>query len=63
MLLAQSEAAKLAMESLPKDVTAQQFVAPNGQLLIALTKPAAPQIDPRWNEPSAIRSRCRCGIC
>eukprot|EP00971_Amphidinium_carterae_P188858 3749025-Amphidinium_carterae.1 len=30
MLLAQSEAAKLAMESLPKDVTAQQLIAPNG---------------------------------
>eukprot|EP00971_Amphidinium_carterae_P157274 3117934-Amphidinium_carterae.1 len=60
MLLAQSEAAKLAMESLPKDATAQQFVAPHGQLLMALTKPfvAAPQPDLRWNEPSAIISRC-----
>eukprot|EP00971_Amphidinium_carterae_P314247 6246492-Amphidinium_carterae.1 len=36
MLLAQSEAAKLAMESLPKDVVAQQMIAPNGQLMIAL---------------------------
>eukprot|EP00971_Amphidinium_carterae_P033993 669112-Amphidinium_carterae.1 len=53
------------MESLPKDVTAQQFVAPNGQLLIALTNPfvTAPQTDLRWNEPSAIISRCKCGIC
>eukprot|EP00971_Amphidinium_carterae_P001884 37892-Amphidinium_carterae.1 len=42
--------------NLPKNVTAQQLIAPNGQLMIALVNPlaATPQHDPRWNEPSAV---------
>eukprot|EP00971_Amphidinium_carterae_P122741 2429779-Amphidinium_carterae.1 len=65
MLLGQSEAAKLAMESLPTWVSAQQLIAPNGQVMIALVNPheATPQMNPRWKEPSAIISRCICGIC
>eukprot|EP00971_Amphidinium_carterae_P133322 2640655-Amphidinium_carterae.1 len=64
MLLAQSEAAKLALESLPKEAIAQKMIAPNGQVMILvnphdMTLP----LNPRWNEPSAVISRCRCAIC
>eukprot|EP00971_Amphidinium_carterae_P222597 4418094-Amphidinium_carterae.1 len=65
MLLAQSEAAQLAVESLPKDTRTQQFIASNGQVMIALVNPneVTPQLDPRWSAPSAVISRCRCAIC
>eukprot|EP00971_Amphidinium_carterae_P108219 2142666-Amphidinium_carterae.1 len=53
------------MESLPKNVSAQQLIAPNGQVMIALVNPheVTPPLNPRWNEPSAVISRCRCAIC
>eukprot|EP00971_Amphidinium_carterae_P278030 5519175-Amphidinium_carterae.1 len=65
MLLGQTEAAKLAMESLPQNVTAHQMIAPNGQLMISLMNPAVatPQPKVRWNQPSVVTSRCRCSIC
>eukprot|EP00971_Amphidinium_carterae_P329568 6462122-Amphidinium_carterae.1 len=65
MLLAQSEAAKLAMVSIPREATAKQMIAPNGQVMIALVNPheMAPPLDPRWNAPSAVISRCRCAFC
>eukprot|EP00971_Amphidinium_carterae_P276222 5481444-Amphidinium_carterae.1 len=57
------------MESLPQDVTAQQMVAPNGQLIISLLNPmnptlaTTPQPEPRWDQPSRVTSRCKCAIC
>eukprot|EP00971_Amphidinium_carterae_P238900 4742293-Amphidinium_carterae.1 len=55
MLLAQSEAAKLAMESLPQDVTAHQMIASNGQVMIALVNPndAPSPFDAHRGAPSA----------
>eukprot|EP00971_Amphidinium_carterae_P156664 3105352-Amphidinium_carterae.1 len=64
MLLSQSDAAQLAIDSLPPNVTAQQMIAPNGQLVIALTNPTATsELYTRWNQPSAVTSRWKCSIC
>eukprot|EP00971_Amphidinium_carterae_P170740 3383810-Amphidinium_carterae.2 len=65
MLLAQSEAAKLAMESIPSTAAAQQVIAPNGQVMIALVTQGEvpPPIDPRWHTPSAVISRQKCWFC
>eukprot|EP00971_Amphidinium_carterae_P033703 663834-Amphidinium_carterae.1 len=65
MLLSQTEAAQLAMESLPPNVMAHQLIAPNGQVMIALENPiaASTELNTRWNQPSAVTSRWRCAIC
>eukprot|EP00971_Amphidinium_carterae_P119878 2374435-Amphidinium_carterae.1 len=40
------------------------MIAPNGQVMI-LVNPhkLTPPLNPCWNEPSAVISRCRCAIC
>eukprot|EP00971_Amphidinium_carterae_P000269 5675-Amphidinium_carterae.1 len=65
MLLGQTEAARLAMESLPPNVMAHQMVAPNEQVMIALTNPTdtSTELITRWNQPSAVTSRWKCAIC
>eukprot|EP00971_Amphidinium_carterae_P041004 805297-Amphidinium_carterae.1 len=65
LLLGQTEAAQLAMDSLPRNVTAQQTIAPDGHVMIYLTNPAsaAAQPDARWGPPSVVTWRCKCSIC
>eukprot|EP00971_Amphidinium_carterae_P289694 5752314-Amphidinium_carterae.2 len=67
MLLAQTEAVKLALESLPKTASAQPLIANNGQVMIALMNqgnlPVPVGCDPRWHTPSAVISKSRCRFC
>eukprot|EP00971_Amphidinium_carterae_P313760 6236087-Amphidinium_carterae.2 len=62
-----SEALKLALESLPKTASAQPVIANNGQVMIALVNqgdiPAPVSFDPRWHTPSTVISRSKCGFC
>eukprot|EP00971_Amphidinium_carterae_P289790 5754388-Amphidinium_carterae.1 len=67
MFLAQSEAVKLALESLPKSASAQHVIADNGQVMIALVNqgdfPTPVSVDARRHPPNAVISRQRCGFC
>eukprot|EP00971_Amphidinium_carterae_P209966 4165142-Amphidinium_carterae.1 len=53
------------MESLPPNVMARQLIAPNGQVMIAMTNPTATstELNARWNQPSAVTSKWKCAIC